>query len=412
VFALIRSQSNAAIIAALLLTAGTAFADEAYLLGTQDKVKIDIYEFPNISGEFTIGASGEIGLPLVGAVPAAGRSTATLANELEDKLMKLEDVVGRPSIAIQVMEYRPFYITGNVERPGAYPYQPKLTVLKAVTMAGGMYRPSDPSLVRFARDAVNAEGSIKVLEVEAKQLRFRIERLQAELNHDQSYVGSPAPANLDDLEHSFHRQERKIFAARAQLIAGQTDALTKLRKVYEAEVTSLRERARLKRSEVQTVEDDLSRIRKLVDKGVAPASRASEFERLAADLRGEEEQLATQILRAEQGVTQTEQSLRSLLDGHEEQVVEELHKAEAAFHQTLEKIKTDKELLYEARVVAPVAYEQMIGEGGREVAYRIVREVEGETLRIAAGEDHEVKPGDVVEVVLRNKGTPVSILTE
>lgn len=402
---------NAA-VGALLWTAGTAFADEAYLLGTQDKVKIDIYEFPNISGEFTIGASGEIGLPLVGAVPAAGRSTTTLAEELEDKLMKVEDVVGRPSIAIQVMEYRPFYITGNVERPGAYPYQPKLTVLKAVSMAGGMYRPSDTSLVRFARDAVNAEGSIEVLKVEAKQLRFRIERLKAELNHDESYVGSPSPAELDDLEHSFRQQQQKIFAARTKLIAGQTDSGTKLRKVFEAEVTSLRERVRLKRSEVETVEKDLERIRTLVGKGVTPESRISEFERLAADLSGEEEQLATQMLRAEQGVTQTEQLLRSLVDGREQEVVEELHEAEAALHQTMEKIKTAKELLYEAMVVAPVAYEQMTGEGDSAVAYQIVREVDGETQRIAAGEDHEVKPGDVVELVLRDKGTEVSTVTE
>ena len=408
---LTRSRLSAAIIGALLWTTATALADEAYLLGAQDKVKIDIYEFPNISGEFTIGAAGEIGLPLVGAVPAAGRSTTTLAEELEDRLMQVDDVVGRPSIAIQVMEYRPFYITGNVERPGAYPYQPKLTVLKAVSMAGGVYRPSDPDLARFGRDAVNAEGSIEVLKVEAKQLRFRIERLKAELNHDQSYVESQAPAELDDLEQSFRQQEQKIFAARAKLIAGQTDSGTKLRKVYGAEVDSLRERVRLKRSEVETVENDLSRIRKLVGKGVTPESRASEFERLAADLRGEEEQLATQILRAEQGVTQTEQLLRSLVDGREQEVVEELHEAEAAFHQTMEKIQTAKELLHEAVVVAPIAYEQMTREGASAVAYRIVREVQGETQRIAAGEDQEVKPGDVVELVL-GTGTEVSTVTE
>lgn len=406
-----RSRLSAA-IGALLWTAGTAFADEGYLLGTQDKLKIDIYEFPNISGEFTIGASGEIGLPLVGAVPAAGRSTTKLAEELEDKLMQVDDVVGRPSIAIQVMEYRPFYITGNVERPGAYPYQPKLTVLKAVSMAGGMYRPSDPNLVRFARDAVNAQGSIEVFKVEAKQLRFRIERLKAELNHDQSYVGSPALAGLDDQERSFRQQEQKIFAARTKLIAGQTDSGTKLRKVFEAEVASLRERVRLKRSEVETVENDLSRIRTLVGKGVAPESRVSEFERLAADLRGEEEVLATQILRAEQGVTQTEQLLRSLIDGREQEVVEELHEAEAELHQTMEKIKTAKELLYEAMVVAPAAHEQITSGGGRAVSYRIVREVDGEMQRIAAGEDHEVRPGDVVELVLRDSGAEVSTVTE
>ena len=408
---LTRSRLSAAIIGALLWTAATAFADEAYLLGTQDKVKIDIYEFPNISGEFTIGAAGEIGLPLVGAVPAAGRSTTTLAEELEDRLTQVEDVVGRPSIAIQVMEYRPFYITGNVERPGAYPYQPKLTVLKAVSMAGGVYRPSDPDLVRFARDAVNAEGSIEVLKVEAKQLRFRIERLKAELNHDQSYVELQAPAELDDLEQSFRRQEQKIFAARTKLIAGQTDWVRSSGRFLDPKFDSLRERVRLKRSEVETVENDLSRIRKLVGKGVTPESRASEFERLAADLRGEEEQLATQILRAEQGVTQTEQLLRSLVDGREQEVVEELHEAEAAFHQTMEKIKTAKELLYEAMVIAPAAYEQTTGEDDRAIDYRIVREVQGETQRIAAGEDDEVKPGDVVELVL-GTGTEVSTITE
>jgi len=399
--------------AALLCTAGMACADEeAYLLGTQDRLKIDIYEFPNFSGEVTVDSSGNISLPLVGAVPAAGRSTTALAEELEDRLTKVDDVVGRPSIAIQVVEYRPFYINGNVERPGAYPYQPKLTVLKAVSIAGGMYRPNDASLVRFGRDAVTAEGSRTVLEVEEKQQRFRIERLRAELAHDASYVGSPEPGKLDDLGRSFRQQEQKIFSARKQLIAGQVDALTKLRDVFGAEVTSLRERVRLKRSEVQTVTNDLLRTRKLVDKGVAPVARVSEFERLASDLRGEEEELATQILRAEQGVTQTEQSLRVLVDGREQEVVEELHEAEAAFRQTQEKIKTAKDLFYEATVVGPVAYAQMIGDGERVVGYLIVRGEEGGTRRINAQEDDEVKPGDVVEVVLKGRGTDVSTLSD
>ena len=158
----------------------------------------------------------------------------------------------------------------------------------------------------------------------------------------------------------------------------------------------------MKRSEVETVENDLSRIRKLVGKGVTPESRASEFERLAADLRGEEEQLATQILRAEQGVTQTEQLLRSLVDGREQEVVEELHEAEAAFHQTMEKIQTAKELLHEAVVVAP-AYEQMTHEGASAVAYQSCGRCRAKYSASRPAEDHEVKPGDVVELVVADR---------
>jgi protein involved in polysaccharide export with SLBB domain len=126
------------------LGAGAAapITDEHYRLGTGDKLRINVYGEADLSGEFVVDSSGQVQLPLVGQVKATG---LTLHEFIVEVTTALKDgYLKDPKVSVEVLNYRPFYIMGEVNKPGEYPYENGLTVLGAVALAGGFtYRADD-----------------------------------------------------------------------------------------------------------------------------------------------------------------------------------------------------------------------------------------------------------------------------
>jgi polysaccharide biosynthesis/export protein len=125
----------------LPLLPGTGTA--SYNLGPGDQVRIITFGEENLTGEFRVNDSGNIALPLVGAVRAAGLTSAGLEAAVATVLRR-GNLVRHPSVAVEVIAYRPIYVLGEVNKPGQYPYQPGMTVVTAVAVAGGFtYRAVD-----------------------------------------------------------------------------------------------------------------------------------------------------------------------------------------------------------------------------------------------------------------------------
>ncbi len=107
-----------------------------YQLGAGDVLIIRVYDQPQLSGQYDIDDSGNVDLPLIGPVRAAGFDTgafaAAIARALQDNHLIL-----KPSVAVEVASYRPFYILGEVSHPGQYSFRPDMTVLTAISIAGG-----------------------------------------------------------------------------------------------------------------------------------------------------------------------------------------------------------------------------------------------------------------------------------
>tara|TARA_R110000751_G_scaffold24143_1_gene66117 strand:- start:45131 stop:45721 length:591 start_codon:yes stop_codon:yes gene_type:complete len=107
----------------------------AYTLGTGDKLRINVFGQPELSGEFVVDGTGAISLPLIGQVTAIGLSTQELETTIAANLSN--GFLLEPRVSAEVINYRPFYILGEVGRPGEYPFNSGLTVLNAVAAAGG-----------------------------------------------------------------------------------------------------------------------------------------------------------------------------------------------------------------------------------------------------------------------------------
>jgi polysaccharide export outer membrane protein len=127
--------------------------DNDYRLGPNDKLRVITFGEASLTGEFFVSGSGRVSLPLIGEVQAAGYTAAEFQQHVEAALKNgyLKD----PKVSVEVINYRPYYILGEVARPGEYPYTNGLTILNAVATANGFtYRANTRKvLIRHADES-------------------------------------------------------------------------------------------------------------------------------------------------------------------------------------------------------------------------------------------------------------------
>ena len=114
----------------------------AFVLSPGDKIKIATYGEEKLTGDFEVSPAGTIAFPLIGEVKAAGLQTEELSNAIEAKLG--DGYLLEPQVSVQVANFRPVYILGEVNKPGEYPYTQGLTIRGAVAKADGFtYRANE-----------------------------------------------------------------------------------------------------------------------------------------------------------------------------------------------------------------------------------------------------------------------------
>ncbi|MGZ8905304.1 MAG: polysaccharide biosynthesis/export family protein [Methylobacter sp.] len=123
-----------------------ASLNQEYRLGSGDLLKITVFNQEDLSGEYTINGAGQISLPLIGAVNTKDLTVKQVEQGIADKLKP--DYLLNPRVSVQVLNYRPFYILGEVKEPKSYPYVDGMTYLNAVAIAGGYtYRAKEDHVV-------------------------------------------------------------------------------------------------------------------------------------------------------------------------------------------------------------------------------------------------------------------------
>jgi protein involved in polysaccharide export with SLBB domain len=130
---------------------------DSYKLGAGDRLKVTVFGEDALSGEFEIDGQGMVSLPLIGNLKAGGSDVRSLENNFADKLK--DGYLVSPRVSIEVLNFRPFFILGEVKNPGSYPYVNGLTVLNAVALAGGFTHRArtDQVLIRHGSDAKEKE---------------------------------------------------------------------------------------------------------------------------------------------------------------------------------------------------------------------------------------------------------------
>lgn len=138
--ALLAPMASAQVLTASTETSQSAppshLVSDDYILGSGDQIRIVVYGEPDVSGEHLVDSSGHITVPLIGDVTATGATTEVVAKAVSERLSS-GAFVQNARVTASIVTYRPFFILGEVQKPGAYPYVPDMTASAAVATAGG-----------------------------------------------------------------------------------------------------------------------------------------------------------------------------------------------------------------------------------------------------------------------------------
>jgi polysaccharide export outer membrane protein len=127
------------------IEAGAA-GETSYTMGPSDRIRVTVFRHPDLSGEFELDGAGNFAMPLAGEIKANGLTTRQLEARIAEVLG--DGYIVEPQVSVQVLNYRPFYILGEVRSPGRYEYVDGMNVLQAVAMAGGYtYRAAQDDII-------------------------------------------------------------------------------------------------------------------------------------------------------------------------------------------------------------------------------------------------------------------------
>ncbi|MDP9057270.1 MAG: polysaccharide export protein [Pseudomonadota bacterium] len=133
---------------------------DAYHLGAGDKVRVTVFNEPQLSGEYVVGADGALPLPLIGDIPVLGSTTVDVAAAATQ--LFAQGMLRNPRVSVEVENYRPFFIVGEVRVPGQYPYVAGLTAWNAIATAQGLTPRGRKSVVYIRRFGEPAELAYKL----------------------------------------------------------------------------------------------------------------------------------------------------------------------------------------------------------------------------------------------------------
>lgn len=138
----------------------TEFVAASYRLGVGDRVRVDVFREPDLSGEAFIESTGYINYPLIGTVTAVGLTAQQLEQEFINRFRA--GYLRNPDVRVAVVRYRPIFISGAVRNTGVYPFSEGLTVERALTTASGMTPLGSPRRIFVLREGAPSTAREKV----------------------------------------------------------------------------------------------------------------------------------------------------------------------------------------------------------------------------------------------------------
>ncbi|WP_027164259.1 polysaccharide biosynthesis/export family protein [Mesorhizobium sp. WSM1293] len=400
-----RARLLATCLAMALVVPHIAAAGD-YRLGSQDKLTIRVAEWQTVegtfrdwsavNGEYTVGPSGTLSVPFAGELPASGKTTSEIATAIGEALQKKLALSDRPEASVEMAQFRPFYISGEVQNPGQFPYVPDLTVLKAISVAGGIRRNADYG-PQLGKDLVTAKGNFDVSDDQRIRLIVRRARIDADMAGKASF-DVPKEVEGDPRLPAIVADEMTILTADQKALKLKLEALDDLKGVLESEIESLQKKIVNQQQQVDLAQQQLASIGQLAQKGLIANARLLDSRQSVADLQGKILDYETAILTAKQSISKAKQDAIDAQNTLSSNLATARQQTEADLNEAALKANMQKGLIAQATDPATVA--AMTNDEQPALLYSLVRNIDGKTSEIAAKEDTLVLPGDVIKVKL------------
>lgn len=405
-------------IIAVLLAPVAARAE--YLLAPGDVLEIEVVGLRDFRHRVMIDLNGQASFPLIGDLKAAGLSVAELRKQVKSILSTKAfrprelDQQGRLSpdqvvtvspdeVILNVAEYRPIYVNGDVANPGTQSYRPGMTVRQAIALAGGYdtmrFRGRDPFL-----DSSDFRGDYYELWTEFAKVRAQAERFQAELD-DGSALGQP---KLDDLPLP-STVTSKIVEVEAQRLSVDNSDHQKekqyLKDAVRQEDGRIATLQRQRETEQKDADSDLAEYKQLqatFSKGLVPMTRLSDTRRQTLFSATRVLQTTALIDQVERQRSEFARRLERVDDQRRDNLLGKLQDANVRLATIRARLQAVGDKLFYAGVVRS----QLARGPGGDPVIKVYRNDNDTSGNIAADEETRLMPGDVVEVRLRLEDLP------
>lgn len=364
-----------------------AFGQSTYKLQPGDAIEIWMAQYSDLTRQVTLAPDGWISLPLAGAMHAEGMTLEALQTSLAQRLQPFfNDAVGLNVSLVPNEQHLPsIFVAGDVDTPGLYPFRPGMTVLHAISVAGGLYR---SSLTASDRDrSLEVESLIANGEKRLNELDIMIARLNAQIAGQPEFA---IPASVDALAVTgFVTREQALLTMQSNNIRSQQDSLDRLIKINEDSIAATNEQIASIQRRITLAQERLTSASTLVERGVMQASQVRDIEVGIIDMESSLSQLRSSLATQQASILTEQSRVNTLIQEFQVGLVTQLSAAEGEREDLQSDLANHRNTLelYEPGAV-----------GVTTLRYEIIRKDDGGSLDVDATEQTTILPGDLVRV--------------
>jgi len=391
----------------LALTAFSARADP-YRLVSEDRIALRVVEWQSgegefkdwdvLNGTFLVNDAGEVSIPLVGEVPAVGCTTKELAAKISGLLQEHAGLSSKPYASVEIAQYGPVYLVGGVDKPGPYPYVPGLTVMKAISLAGGLQRTQENLGARYERDRIQAASTLGNAQIDLHTLMMRQARLKAEMEDKESFDMPPMLAGVKGAD-ALYSEELNLMKLRRVELKSKLAAADGLTDLYSHSIDTLQDKIETQQHQIALLQKELGTVSSLVDKGLSLSSRRLTLDQSVSDAESKLLDLEFQVVSSRQSLEENKRDAADVLNSRNSQIQSDLNDVNQDIAKSNLDTRISQALIDEADRQQDKQLLDDRHQADRTIRLQIVRTgSDGKQQTVDATADMPVQPRDLIEV--------------
>ncbi len=382
---------------------------DSYTLVPEDKIKLRVVEWRStdskyasweaLDGTYSVDDAGNLSIPIAGQIRASGQTTEQLSDAISEALADKADLPGRPFIAVEIDQHAPIFVNGSIERPGRYPFEANMTVIKAVSIAGGYMRSRDDSSY-YQRDRIQSAGDYRSALLNRRDLLMRAARLRAEIAGQSDFDIPAEIAGVPDID-KLKAEELNLMRLRAVESNSQIEAADDLSRLYTQEIQSLEAKIVSQKRQIDLAQQELNNVNSLVSKGLTSNTRQYSVDRGLAETQSELLDLEIALTKSRQGLNESQREKATIINKRNAENQQELNTLSLAINKAGIDMQVAQLLGdqagYSAELARMGAESTLLGTTKKN--FKIVRRNEdGSYSNIVADENTALLPHDIIEI--------------
>jgi len=394
-----RKRCSAWLLGAAFILLGLGFAqaaDQGYAIGEGDVLSIKVYGEDGLSGQYRVGPGGIINYPLVGEFSVQNMTSAEVTRQLAERVSTFSPN-GR-NLTVEVAEYAPVFVTGDVEKPGSFQFRPRMIVLELMALAGGPRRAA-PEAESNLVSVIGSESELSDLRLMRFSQVAQKSRLEAEIREEE-FGAAMVPEDsfvMPQVRQRIIEDEAALFRARRTARSDQEKALNNQREGYEQEIGSLQSSISLHDNEVALLEQELATAENLLQRGITVQPRVLGLKRELSTVKRNALDLRLALARAKQRQLEIDLKLVELRNTRIGENTQNLKELNLAIARTEQRIASTVSVIAELREklgerVAPRSWKTV---------FTLTRRAAGKYASIEVDDLATIQPGDILRVERR-----------